>query len=208
MPRLEPRIRTVTRPFTDLYEILQLSPNASGETVERVYRLLAKRYHPDNQQTGDAHKFAELHEAFQVLSDPPRRAEYDVKYDEHRGETWRIFDQSSASDEREEDRRIFHGILSLLYIARRRDPRHGGLGSVTLEKMLGCPQEHLDFPLWYLKARGWIEILDTGQLAITVEGIDKLSGRELELPKDRLLPESSVAGNDQGVDGPRLLKVR
>jgi hypothetical protein len=73
---------------------------------------------------------------------------------------------------------------------RRRDPRGGGLGSVTLEKMLGCPQQHLEFPLWYLKqARGWIQILDTGQIAITVEGIDKLSNRELELPKDRLIAE-------------------
>src|SRR5512134_2881883 len=107
----------VTRPFSDLYEVLQLSPNASGETIERVYRLLAKRYHPDNQQTGDAHKFSELHQAFETLSDPARRAAYDVKYDEQKGETWRIFDQASASDEREGDRRIFHGILSLLYIA-------------------------------------------------------------------------------------------
>jgi len=175
--------------FEDHYEALQLSPNATSETIERVYRLLAKRYHPDNQTSGDAQKFAEVHKAFEILSNPVARAEYDVRYDESRGEQWHIFDQSSAGDEREEDRRMFHGILSLLYIARRRDPRGGGLGSVTLEKMLGCPQQHLEFPLWYLKARGWIQILDTGQVAITVEGIDKLSNRELELPKDRLIAE-------------------
>ncbi len=119
------------------------------------------------------------------------------------------FDQQSAGDDREEDRRLFHGILSLLYIARRRDLRAGGLGSVTLEKMLGCPQQHLDFPLWYLKARGWIQILDNGQIAITVEGIDKLSNRELELPKDRLIAQRSEGGMpDDGPTIPRLAAAR
>jgi curved DNA-binding protein CbpA len=37
--------------FTDYYENLQISPNADMEMIERVFRLLAKRYHPDNTQT-------------------------------------------------------------------------------------------------------------------------------------------------------------
>lgn len=187
-------------PFLDHYETLQLSPNASQETIERVYRLLAKRYHPDNLETGDAQKFSEVHTAFEVLSNPERRAAYDVSYDAHRGETWTIFDQSTVTDDRESDRRLFHAILSLLYAARRREPGHGGLGSVTLEKMLSCPREHLDFPIWYLKARGWVETLDTGQFAITVEGIDKLTSRDLDVPLDRLLPEGALtADRDEAV---------
>ena len=193
-------------PFIDLYETLQLSPNASGETVERVYRLLAKRYHPDNQDTGSAQKFSELQQAYEILSDTTRRAAYDVTYEQFRGETWRVFDQGAATDDRESDRRLFHGILSLLYAARRRDPRHGGMGSVTLEKTLGCPREHLDFPIWYLKARGWVETLDTGQYAITVEGIDTLTTHELELPADRLLPESTHQNDDSGPPRRRLLQ--
>lgn len=58
--------------------------------------------------------------------------------------------------------------------------------------MLGVPKEHLEFPLWYLRRRGWTEILEGGQLAITVEGIDVLGSEELSLPKDRLLTDSSV----------------
>ena len=176
------------RPFVDHYEILQLSPSASSETIERVYRLLAKRFHPDNQSTGDAARFSELHTAFEVLSDPERRARYDVQYDEHRGSTWRIFDQGSATDARDEDRRIFHGILALLYAARRRSPNNGGLGVINLEKMLGVPQQHLEFPMWYMKQHGWIELLDTGQWAITIEGIDHLVERDASVAKDRLLP--------------------
>ena len=180
------------RSFVDYYEILQLSPNATAETVERVYRLLAKRYHPDNLTTGDSARFADVLEAYEVLSDPAARAAYDVRYDDNRGQAWKIFDQSSAGDRQAEDRRLFNGILSLLYVARRRDPRAGGLGPLYLEKMLGCPEQHLEFPLWYLRQRGWIETLDTGQLAITVMGIDKLSDQDLSLPHDRLLTASSL----------------
>lgn len=176
------------RAFVDFYEVLQLSPNATAETIERVYRLLAKRYHPDNQATGDLEQFSKVQEAHEVLSDSSQRAQYDVRYDEERGEQWKIFDQGSAGEGREHDRRVFHGILSLLYIARRRDPSRGGVGEVNLERMLGIPVQHLEFPLWYLKERGWIERLDSGKLAITVEGIDKMAGMDIVLPADRLLP--------------------
>jgi curved DNA-binding protein CbpA len=188
------------RPFVDHYEVLQLSPNANAEMVERVYRLLAKRYHPDNQTTGDASIFAQVHESYDVLSDPDRRAEYDVHYDENRRLQWQIFDQGAATDGRESDRRVFHGILSLLYIARRRDPNAGGLGAINLERLLGISQQDLEFALWYMRQRGWIQVLDTGQLAITVDGIDKLGSRELSLPDDRLLPESSLS--DRPDDAP------
>lgn len=186
------------RPFIDFYEVLQLSQSASTETLERVYRLLAKRYHPDNQLTGDAKVFAEVHEAYQVLSDPESRAQYDVRYDDNRSLQWKIFDQSTASDGREADRRIFNGILSLLYIARRQDPHGGGLGAINLEKMLGVPSQHLEFPIWYMRQKGWIKVMDSGQYGITVEGIDKLSDRDIALRDDRLLPESSLSRRGNG----------
>ena len=84
------------QPFIDHYEVLQLSPNATGEMIERVYRILAKRYHPDNQATGDAVKFAELHQAYELLVDPQSRAAYDVKYDENRSLTWQVFKQEGG----------------------------------------------------------------------------------------------------------------
>src|SRR4051812_13398865 len=39
--------------FVDYYELLQISPNAEPETIHRVYKMLAQRYHPDNPETGD-----------------------------------------------------------------------------------------------------------------------------------------------------------
>jgi len=55
--------------------------------------------------------------------------------------------------------------------------------------MLGVPREHLEFPNWYLKKKGWIEVLDSGQFAITVEGIDTIQAEHMAVPDDRLLEE-------------------
>lgn len=195
-----------TRPFVDYYETLQLSPRATAETVERVYRMLAKRYHPDNQESGDSDKFHVVQEAYEVLSDPHRRAAFDVKYDAEQDVQWKIFDQKSAADGREEDRRILHGILSVLYVERRRNPDSGGLGAVMLERALAVPEIHLKFPLWYMKQHGWIEVLDNGLVAITVTGIDRLVDKDLALREDRLIAEQSATRHQRRTEqfpGPR-----
>ena len=61
--------------FVDHYEALQLSPAATLEVIERVHRILAKRYHPDNQDSGDVRRFSEIQMVFETLSDPKRRAQ-------------------------------------------------------------------------------------------------------------------------------------
>jgi DnaJ-class molecular chaperone len=62
----------------DYYEFLQISPNAELDTIHRVYRFMAARFHPDNPITGDTEKFFLLRQAYDVLSDRERRAEYDA----------------------------------------------------------------------------------------------------------------------------------
>ena len=177
--------------FVDYYEVLQLNQQADSETIERVFRLLAKRYHPDNPESGDADKFREVQTAFQVLIDPENRARFDVQHDHAKNAQWQILTKGTAMGTPEEDRRIFNGVLSILYAARRRNPESGGLGILQLEGMLGVPREHLEFPLWVLKKRGWIETLDTGQMAITIEGIDWVMGEGVGPPDERLLTEST-----------------
>jgi curved DNA-binding protein len=181
------------REFVDHYETLMVSPNADAETVDRVYRLLARRYHPDNQESGNAERFAQVQEAFETLGHSEKRAAYDVKYEENRGQQWKIFDQQSAGDGREEDKRVLSGVLSLLYVAKRRDPQRGGLGPVNLERLLGVPAQHLEFTIWYCKAQKWIETQDGGLLSITVHGVDRLAQLDMELPRNRLLPEARDA---------------
>jgi len=43
--------------FVDHYEVLQISPNADVETIRRVYRMQAQRFHPDNLESGNAEAF-------------------------------------------------------------------------------------------------------------------------------------------------------
>jgi curved DNA-binding protein len=47
----------------DHYETLQISPNADVDTIQRVFRMLAQRFHPDNAETGNADRFRALHDA-------------------------------------------------------------------------------------------------------------------------------------------------
>src|SRR6185503_12124602 len=74
----------------DYYDILQVSTNAEPETINRVFRLLAQRFHPDNQQTGDENRFRKILEAYSVLSDPELRAQYDVNHDAQKKDRWRL----------------------------------------------------------------------------------------------------------------------
>jgi curved DNA-binding protein CbpA len=158
----------------DHYETLQVSPHADRETIERVFRHLANRYHPDNKESGDSDKFSELVNAHQVLSDPASRAAYDVHYEQVRETRWKIFNQESAVSEITSDSRVRVAILSLLYVARRNDPSEPGIGIVELERVLACPQHVLQFQLWYLRENTWVERLVTGHFAITASGVDKL----------------------------------
>src|SRR4051794_41853620 len=68
----------------DYYEVLQVNPTAELDTIHRVYRLLAQRFHPDNKETGSESRFREISEAYTVLSNPEKRARYDVTYQQQR----------------------------------------------------------------------------------------------------------------------------
>ena len=62
----------------DYYEVLGLSKNASEDDIKKAYRKLAKKYHPDINKAADAEeKFKEINEAYEVLSDPQKKATYD-----------------------------------------------------------------------------------------------------------------------------------
>jgi molecular chaperone DnaJ len=63
---------------TDYYEILGVSRNDSDEEIRKAFRKKAMEYHPDRNKSADAEeKFKEINEAYQVLHDPQKRAQYD-----------------------------------------------------------------------------------------------------------------------------------
>ena len=62
----------------DYYDILGLDKNASEQDIQRAYRKLSKKYHPDINKAPDAEeKFKEVNEAYEVLHDKQKRAQYD-----------------------------------------------------------------------------------------------------------------------------------
>lgn len=64
--------------YKDYYKIMGLPRDVSQEEIKRVYRKLARKYHPDVSKESDAeNKFKEVGEAYEVLKDPKKRAQYD-----------------------------------------------------------------------------------------------------------------------------------
>ena len=159
--------------FTDYYEVLEISPNANSETIDRVFRYFAQRYHPDNPDTGNRLRFDEIAQAYSALRDPVKRAQYDIQHKDHRVSNRELAEEASDHKGSERDVDTQRRLLSILYAKRRRNMDNPGIGNVELEQLLGCPREHLEFHLWYLKQKGWIGTLENGLLAITVEGVDR-----------------------------------
>lgn len=180
-------------PEHDYYELLQLSPAADSDTMQRVYRILAQRFHPDNKDTGDDEMFRLISEAYSVLSDPKKRAAYDVAHQSQRTQRWKIFDKAEAAVGLEAERRKRQGILNLLYVQRIQMAGQPWLTVRDFEDLLGCPREHLEFSLWYLREREWVKRSDNGRYTITAAGVDEAerSSQILTEPK-RLITDGTT----------------
>lgn len=174
----------------DYYEVLQINQKADPDMIHRVYRLLAQRYHPDNTATGDEQAFRAITDAYKVLSEPEKRAAYDVHLHAYRQVRWRIFDQRQAAVGKLAEQSKRRGILDLLYTQRCNEPEKPSMNLFELEDLLGCPREHLEFSLWYLKENGLVVRMDNGRFAVTAKGVDWAEKEEISerLRADHLLP--------------------
>ena len=155
--------------FVDYYEILQISPNADAETVHRIYRIQAQRFHPDNRDTGNAETFRLVSEAYQVLSDPQRRAFYDSEHRRIRGATVESFTKPAPKVKDEVQRR--EEIMLLLYRKRLAHPDQPSLTLRDLERLLETPKDQLEFSIWYLKESGYLIRTDSAHHTITLAGV-------------------------------------
>lgn len=176
----------------DYYEVLQISANAEPETIQRMYRFFAARFHPDNPKTGDDEKFFLLTQAYAVLSSPERRAEYDA--DRKNGP---VAEDSVSSEidfmdnvQGELNRRL--AMLSILYFQRRANPYSPEVSFLDIEARLGLNRELLQFTVWYLNSKGYITRSDSWDFTLTAEGVDFVEAQRVNLPVlNKLLTEGS-----------------
>ena len=171
----------------DHYEVLQVSRLADADTIRRVFHALAARYHPDNKETGNDHRFRQLVLAYNVLSDPEKRAAYDVRLAADDKTRFRIFSSVQSAEGIQGELRKRHGILRLLYTKRLRDPHDAGMRHRDFIELLGVPAEHLEFALWFLRERRYIIRSDNNRFEITCSGVEEFETEHGTIAKKQLV---------------------
>jgi hypothetical protein len=179
----------------DYYDVLQISPKAELQTIHRVFRMMAARFHPDNPETGDLEEFLRMKKAYTVLSDPERRAEYDKRREVAEAGTMPIFELRDfvTGVEAEANRRL--GVLSLLYNKRRMDPDRPGVSLLDLEQLMGFPREYLNFTMWYLRSKEFVTVADNSDYALTAAGADYV---ETNASQNEIVTRLLKPGHDRG----------
>jgi Mn-dependent DtxR family transcriptional regulator len=174
----------------DYYEFLQISPHADADTIHRVYRFMAARLHPDNTASGHEENFRLLKAAYDVLSDPKRRAEYDsMRAPAPAKPLATSIDFMDALDG-ELNRRL--AVLAVLYYRRRSNPNFPEVALAEVEERMGFPRDYLDFTLWYLQKKGYVNKEDNAQYALTADGVDFVETQRTSIPTlNKLLTSGS-----------------
>jgi curved DNA-binding protein len=188
------------QPFIDYYAVLQIDPGCSSRLLDAAYRHWAKQYHPDHTETADVEKFNLVIEAYRVLRDGEKRAEYDRLHAQHvhggapfamPSDEFEVEEQVALDDADTQAR-----ILMLLYKRRRENAGKAGIGGFFIQEMLGCSEEIFEFHRWYLKSKNWIEITEEGSLAITIDGIDHVIAMSRSNKVEKLLIGQSKRTDD------------
>ncbi len=193
--------------MTDYYEFLQISPNADMDTVHRVYRFLAARFHPDNPSSGNAEQFRMLKTAYDILSDHERRAEYDAKRRRESPQPFSTTIDFMDTLDGELNRRL--AVLAVLYHRRRANAMSPEVSLSEIEERMGFPRDYLDFTLWYLQKKGYIAKADNAQFTLTAEGVDFVEKNRVDIPTlQRMLTSGSSVASGAAGAGPWPLRDR
>lgn len=178
--------------FVDFYALLQVNPSCERSMIEKAYRHLAQLYHPDHSETADVDRFQEVTRAYKVLKDSAKRAEYDKVHAQHRTQDTPAPREDIVIDgvTAVQDAEMHEQILLALYKQRREDARNPGMMPFYVQRGLDCSDESFEFHTWYLKSKGFIEITQQSELAITIEGVDYVISSS-RAAKEKLLLEQA-----------------
>ena len=185
-----------TQPFVDFYEVLQVTPACDAKRLEKAYRHFAHMYHPDHPETADVDKFQAVTEAYAVLRNASKRAEYDQEYRRlGKGTIHSIpLSEDIRIDEKDAvaDAEIHEKILFFLYKRRREHPDDPGVLNYHVQALVKCSDESFDFHIWYLKSKGYLAITEQSGLAITIDCVDHVIAMSRAVEERKLLTKENV----------------
>jgi curved DNA-binding protein CbpA len=149
----------------DHHELLRAGMAGDTERMDRVYRTLAFRYHPDNGDSGDAEIFLRISETYRILSSSKPRPEREIAKQD--GTDWQAA-LSGLKGKRA-------AVLGLLCQRRIADYRNAFVSPSELETVTGIPPDELGFVLWYLREKGAVTGSDSSpDYSISARGVDIL----------------------------------
>jgi curved DNA-binding protein len=181
----------INQPFVDFYSVLRVKPSCDAKALECAYHDLLKMYHPDHGGTVDTDKFNRIIEAYRVLRNPDKRAEYDLLHSQNNPDEWESppqgegdeLDVRSALADADDHARM----LMFLYKKRRENAQSAGVVGYYIQKLLNCSDDTFEFHKWYLKEKGYIVVTEHGTLAITIEGIDHVISISRDTRAEKLM---------------------
>jgi curved DNA-binding protein CbpA len=180
--------------FQDHYEVLGIDPKTALDIIQEVYPGLAQKYHPKNAETGDEEKFEAVNLAYEVLSDPVLRKEFDKIKGIGNEETIPKFSGLDFFVSLGREACLRSAILCVLYDRRRSTPSRPSLSMRHMEMILSATTDEIFFALWYLKERHLVGSDDKSSLQISAEGMDFLEANrpspEIVMP---LIKQAAVA---------------
>jgi hypothetical protein len=172
--------------FQDHYAILGIDPKSDMDRLLVAYTKVSEKYHPDNPETGDQEKFDAVAMAFEVLSDPALRREFDKLKGVDKDDGQPRFSGLPFFEALGRETRLRVAMLCVLYDRRRTKPFTPSMSMRQLENSLNTTEVELYFALWYLKQKELAGQDDKSSLLITVQGMDFLETHRPE--PDSVMP--------------------
>jgi curved DNA-binding protein CbpA len=160
--------------FQDHYEVLGVEVNADSSAIQLAYSELSQKYDLSNIETGDAEKLEAVSLAYEVLSQPDLRKEFDKLKGVGEDQSGPKFSGLEFFESLGRETGMRSAILCVLYDRRRAKPFTPSLSMRHLENILAASTDQLAFALWYLKQRGLVTSDDKSSLQISVEGMEHL----------------------------------
>jgi curved DNA-binding protein CbpA len=160
--------------FQDHYTILGVDPRATLEAIQIAYARLEQKYNLKTAGSGDQDKLDSVTLAFEVLTDPALRLEFDKVKGIDQDDANLMFAGLEFFEALGRQAGLRSAMLCILYDRRRKKPSKPSLSVRHIEGMIHATNDELNFSLFYLKQKGLVVGDDKSNLQITVDGMDFL----------------------------------